>query len=158
MYPVEILYIKTINNFCNINSFFIFEILYEIKYILTKDFQIKAIYITSSLEKNDDQELELFTIPGNKIGKFKVFLKIRAPDYSSFRMEELTEVNVILLIFLYDNIELIRIGYYMNNEILFENEMDLKNSPKIKSILRKILTDKPRITYFPFFSENIDSK
>ena len=151
MYPIEILYIKIINNFCKIDSLFMFEILYEIKTILVNDFQIKAVYITSSVERNNDQQLELFTIPGNKIGKFKVFLKIQAPNYSNFPIEELQEVNVILLIFSYSNKELIRIGYYLNNEIYFENEIDHANSHRIKSIFRKILADKTRITYFPFY-------
>ena len=153
MYPIEIIYIKVLNNFCNINSLFIFEVLYEIKYTLETDFQINAIYITSPLEKKNDQELELFTLPSKKIGKFKVILKIQPPNYNNFKLEELMEVTVILLTVSYQKNELIRIGYYLNNEIVFEKEADQKNSFIKENILRKILSDKPRITYFPFFKK-----
>jgi hypothetical protein len=151
MYPIEILYIKVLNNFCNINSLFVFEVLYEIKYTLETDFHINVIYITSPLEKKNDQELELFTLPAKKMGKFKVILKIQPPNYNNFKLEELMEVTVILLTVSYQKTELIRIGYYLNNEIVFGNEADQTNSIKKENIIRKILSDKPRITYFPFF-------
>lgn len=153
MYPIEILYIKVLNNFCNINSLFIFEVLYEIKYNLETDFHINVIYITSPLEKKNDQELELFTLPAKKIGKFKVILKIQPPNYNNFKLEELMEVTVILLTVSYQKTELIRIGYYLNNEIVFRNDADETNSIKNENIIRKILSDKPRITYFPFFQK-----
>nr|UXY87773.1 ASF1-like histone chaperone [Cryptomonas curvata] len=150
MYPIEILHIKVLNNFCRIDSLFLFEVVYEIKYCLQNDIKINAIYITSSFETHNDQELDFFTLPGKKIGKFKIVLKIRPPMYDTFKVEELAEVTVILLAFLYDNRELIRIGYYLNNEIFFKDDAKKKNSLKINYILRKILSDKPRITYFPF--------
>jgi histone chaperone ASF1 len=149
MYPIEILHIKVLNNLCHIDSLFLFEIIYEIKYCLQNDVKINAIYITSSFETHNDQELDYFTLPGNKLGKFKVTLKIRAPKYDNFKLEELTEVTVILLTVLYENKELIRIGYFLNNEILYEKDSNQKNTLKVNYILRKILSDKPRITYFP---------
>jgi histone chaperone ASF1 len=155
MYPIEILYIKVLNNFCNIDSLFIFEVLYEIKHILETDFQINAIYITSPLEKKNDQELELFTLPAQKIGKFKVILKIQPPNYNNFKVEEIMEITVILLIISYQKNELIRIGYYLNNEFLYENKTEQKNLYHKKNIIRKILSDKPRITYFPFNQRKI---
>jgi histone chaperone ASF1 len=154
MYPIEILYIKVLNNFCKIDSLFIFEVLYEVKYVLQNDFEVKIVYITSPLEKDSDQELEIFIIPAKKKGKYKILLKIKPPDYKNIKLEEITEITVILLIVSYNNKELVRIGYYLNNEIVFKNETNPTNSLEIDYILRKILSDKPRITYFSF-NQNI---
>nr|UXY87282.1 ASF1-like histone chaperone [Cryptomonas sp.] len=152
MHPIEVLYVKVENNFCSIDSLFIFEVLYEVKMILKEDFEVSVIYITSPLEKNCDQELELFRLPAKKIGKFKVLLKVRPPNYENIEWEELTEVTIILLVISYQNKELIRIGYYLNNEFNHNDKINSKDSNRTHSVLRKILSDRPRITYFPFIS------
>lgn len=99
--------------------------------------------------------MESFYLPSNKKGKFKVFLNIKAPDFTPIPFEQIPGVTVILFVVSYDNQEFIRIGYYLNNEVNLNEEEINKFGEQIplKLIKREILTSKPRVTIFPFTLE-----
>ena len=104
------------------------------------------------MDQTADQELESFFLPSDKPGKFKVFLNIKAPDFSKIPLEKIIGVTVILFVVSYEGQEFIRIGYYLNNEpVLGEEEVEKydKEVP-LRLIKKNILTGKPRVTVFPF--------
>ena len=84
MKPFEILSVKVKNNFVNIKNNFIFEIFYEIKKVVKKSFELKIIFVNSTEDETEDQELEILEIPGNKLGKFKMVFKTRSPNFQNF--------------------------------------------------------------------------
>jgi len=113
--------------------------------------EIKFVYIVSPLKEETDQELESFYLPSNKVGKFKVSFNIKPPDYSTLSLQQIIGVTIILLVISYKNHEFMRVGYYLNNEILLkEDETEkIKNKLSLEYIKREILTTKPRVTIFP---------
>jgi len=150
MNPIEILSVKVQNNFVDIKKNFIFEIFYEVKKLVNKNYTLKIIYVISPEDEKKDQELEIFEIPAFKLGKFKMILKTRSPNYENFSIKEIIGITAIILTLAYEKKELLRIGYYINNdcpEDITENLNKNSKNEEIK-IIRKILTEEPRITYF----------
>ena len=79
----------------------------------------------------------------------KFVFEADAPNTSSIPSSEVLGVTVILLTCSYDGRELVRVGYYVNNEYtdpeLAENP---PSKPVIEKIRRNILAEKPRVTRF----------
>ncbi|AFP65448.1 ASF1 like histone chaperone (nucleomorph) [Chroomonas mesostigmatica CCMP1168] len=156
MKPLDILSIKVKNNFINVENFFVFEIFYEVKKILKKDFELKITYVISPNDKKQDQELGVFLISAKKLGKFKMPITVHPPSYFNFVLEKILGITIILLDFRYENKEFIRIGYYINNEVDLEKKdfFETNNNFDLKYIIRKILVNQPRITHFPFLFDD----
>jgi histone chaperone ASF1 len=155
---IEILSVKIKNNFSTIDNSFIFEIYYEVKKIFAQDFEIKIIYVISPLDEKKDQELDVFFIAAKKLGKFKMTLNIRPPDYNNINFEDIIGNTIILMKFCYKNKEFIRLGYFINNQVKEEGDKLIKEKifPPLNFILRIILWDQPRITYFAIvFEDNL---
>jgi histone chaperone ASF1 len=84
-----------------------------------------------------------------------MILKIKPPKYLEIPLEEIIGLTIILLKFWYKKKEFIRLGYFINNELNEEGAMELTKNKKTLSlnhIIRKILIDQPRITYYPIIS------
>ena len=115
--------------------------------------EIKIIYVISPIDEKKDQELDVFFISAKKIGKFKMILNIKPPDYSNISFEEIIGITIILLKFWYKKKEFIRLGYFINNKLREEGDLIIieKETLPLNCVLRIILSDQPRITYFPFF-------
>ena len=81
-------------------------------------------------------------------------LNIKPPEYSNIPLEEIIGVTIILLKFWYEKKEFIRLGYFINNETIEDENILIKENKfsPLKHVLRIILYDQPRITYFPRFS------
>jgi histone chaperone ASF1 len=107
--------------------------------------------VVSPNDTKKDQELGVFIISAKKLGKFKMVIKVQPPNYLDFLPENIIGITIILLNFRYKNIEFIRIGYYVNNELNSDEKFLLDHSIKLnlKLIIRKILINQPRITHYP---------
>nr|UXY86849.1 ASF1-like histone chaperone [Cryptomonas paramecium] len=148
VYPIQIICIKIHQDFLGANFLCVFEILYEVKYSMEKDFEVNIYHVTS---KDADQNLGSFVFPAHKKGKFRTLLKIQLPKSKDLiQWEEMVEVTAILVVISYENEILVKIGYYLSNQLVCNDEISLNQSLEIDSIFRKILSDNPRITYFPF--------
>ncbi|AEA38907.1 ASF1-like histone chaperone (nucleomorph) [Cryptomonas paramecium] len=147
IYPIQIICIKIHQDFLAVDFLCIFEILYEIKYPMENNFEVNVHHITS---KDSDQNLGSFVFPAHKKGKFRTLLKIHLPKSNDLiEWEEIVEVTAILFVISCKNKILIKIGYYLSNQLMYNNKINSNQSFEIDNIFRKILSDKPRITYFP---------
>jgi len=148
--PVRILSIKIKNESAKITDNFILEIFYEIKEVVEKNFDLKIIYVVSSNDENIDQELEYFQIPSGKLGKFKMILNVRPPNYNKICVEDIIGMGAIVIAVFYQEKQLISIGYYVHNQYcnLDSTEAGEEHKSTKYSILRNILVKEPRVTYF----------
>jgi histone chaperone ASF1 len=144
----EILSVKVKKNLARINESFEFEIFFEIKKTLKKNLNLKVLYIISPKKEENNQELENFQISTKKIGKFKLVLIIRPPNFKGIPKEHIIGINVILFTIFLEKKALTNVGYYVNNEETGTNDNFGNNYFKEENIVRNILENEPRITHF----------
>jgi len=153
-YPsIEILGINVIKNPLKLNEMFYFQILFELREILSENLDVRFVYVQSPTTKDGDDELDVYAIPANRIGKFKVNFLVASPTFYLESLIDVFGITLLLIQFTYLTREFMRIGYYVNNEICGPVERDSKSNLflKINYIERNILKDQPRITKFSIF-------
>ena len=113
-----------------------------------------------------DQVLDEILVGPVPVGINKFVLQADAPLPQQLPPDEILGVTVVLVTCSYKEREFVRVGYYVNNELLRddnENEMKEDNdhpeasppSPPVypqldmSKVQRQILADKPRVTRFP---------
>lgn len=94
-----------------------------------------------------------------QVSKFNIYpllllfysnIQANPPDYSKIPKNDLLGVSVIILKCFYKNKQFVNIGYYVNNEITGEENINKKikfNDNNIDLIERTII-DTPRLTYY----------
>jgi hypothetical protein len=144
----EILSVKVKKNLVKINENFEFEIFFEIKKILEKNLNLKVVYIISPKKEENNQELENFQISTKKIGKFRLVLKIRPPNFKGITKENIIGINVILFTIFFEKKAVTNVGYYVSNEEIGSSDNIDNNYFQEENIVRNILENEPRITHF----------
>jgi len=144
----EILSVKVKKNLVKINENFEFEIFFEIKKILEKNLNLKVVYIISPKKEENNQELETFQISTKKIGKFRLVLKIRPPNFKGITKENIIGINVILFTIFLKKKAVTNVGYYVSNEEIGNSDNIDNNYFQEENIVRNILENEPRITHF----------
>jgi len=144
----EILSVKVKKNLVKINENFEFEIFFEIKKILEKNLNLKVVYIISPKKEENNQELENFQISTKKIGKFRLVLKIRPPNFKGITKENIIGINVILFTIFFEKKAVTNVGYYVSNEEIGNSDNIENNYFQEENIVRNILENEPRITHF----------
>jgi hypothetical protein len=144
----EILSVKVKKNLVKINENFEFEIFFEIKKILEKNLNLKVVYIISPKKEENNQELENFQISTKKIGKFRLVLKIRPPNFKGITKENIIGINVILFTIFLEKKAVTNVGYYVSNEEIGNSDNIENNYFQEENIVRNILENEPRITHF----------
>ena len=76
---IEILGVKIKGNLLKMKEKLGFQILFELKKTLTKNLNVRFVYIQSPSNEKKDEELDTYEIPCNKIGKFKVNFSVTPP-------------------------------------------------------------------------------
>ena len=88
------------------------------------------------------------------VGVNKFVLQADAPNPAALPPDDILGVTVVLVTCSYREREFIRVGYYVNNELLGHEE-DADHPPPsypqldMTQVQRQILADKPRVTKFP---------
>jgi len=86
------------------------------------------------------------------VGSYKFVFQADPPDISRIPQSDILGVTVLLLTCSYDDVEFIRVGYYVNNDYHDQFEELRENPPatvQIDKVVRNILEEKPRVTRFP---------
>eukprot|EP00916_Digyalum_oweni_P000455 GHVL01000802.1.p1 GENE.GHVL01000802.1~~GHVL01000802.1.p1 ORF type:complete len:252 (+),score=102.58 GHVL01000802.1:50-805(+) len=128
---------------------FTFQITFECTEELKEDIQWKLTYVGCPEKKEYDQELEDVMLGPLQVGVMKFSLTTPPPDYTKVPQNDLVGVTCILITGIYRDKEFIRIGYYVNIE--YNNqEMQLTppEIPDYTKLIRRIVTDSPRVTKF----------
>jgi histone chaperone ASF1 len=127
-----------------------FQILFELKKELKERLEVKFVYIESPENEKKDQDLEIYEIPSNRIGKFKVDFCVKPPTIDPKKCFNSFGMTLILIQFKIRNLEIIRIGYYMNTEFHGPVEKDSNSNLFLKTCFteRNVLENEPRLTKF----------
>ena len=84
------------------------------------------------------------------VGSYKFVFQADPPDVTKIPQSDILGVTVLLLTCSYNDVEFIRVGYYVNNEYADE---ELRENPpetvRLDRVVRNILAEKPRVTRFP---------
>lgn len=147
---IEILGVRITKSPIEIDEYFKVHILFEIKKQLKERIKINFIYVQSPDDNNKDQELEVYEIPGDRLGKFKVNFSVNPPSFHFSENLDSFGITLFLIQFGYKKHEFTRVGYYVNNELNGPVERDSERNlfVKTKFIQRNILIDEPRVTKF----------
>ncbi|KAH7288070.1 hypothetical protein KP509_31G010700 [Ceratopteris richardii] len=129
---------------------FQFEISYECHQSLVEDLEWKLIYVGSAEDEKYDQTLESVLVGPVTVGNYRFVFQADPPEAAKIPEEDILGVTVLLLTCSYKGEELVRVGYYVNND--YEDEK-LREEPlaqvHVDKVQRNILADKPRVTKFP---------
>eukprot|EP00740_Mantoniella_antarctica_P015314 CAMPEP_0181369784 /NCGR_PEP_ID=MMETSP1106-20121128/13005_1 /TAXON_ID=81844 /ORGANISM="Mantoniella antarctica, Strain SL-175" /LENGTH=186 /DNA_ID=CAMNT_0023486389 /DNA_START=230 /DNA_END=786 /DNA_ORIENTATION=+ len=127
-----------------------FEIQYECLQSLENDLEWKLTYVGSAESDKHDQVLDTVLVGPVVKGSYKFVFQAEPPDVTLIPQSDILGVTVLLLTCAYNDVEFIRVGYYVNNEY---SDEDLKENPpetvRLDRVLRNILVEKPRVTRFP---------
>jgi len=100
-----------------------------------------------------DQVLDEILVGPVPVGMNKFVLQADAPEIDKLPESDILGVTVILVTCSYKDREILRVGYYVNNE--YTGEYDPEVGPPVgkaldvRLIQRQILSEKPRVTKFP---------
>jgi len=135
-----------------------FEITFECLQSLQDDLEWKVVYVGSAENSTHDQTLDEILVGPVPVGINKFILQADAPDPATIPSSDILGVTVILVTCSYREEEFVRVGYYVNNEYMVEEEVmgDESEGPvpppmplDMGKVVRTILADKPRVTRFP---------
>lgn len=162
-----------LDNPCPLTRPFSFEITFEcLAPYLSQDLEWNVIYVGSAESCEHDQILECVAVGPVPQGMHKFVLESSAPNVELLSMnDELLGVTVVLITCTYRQQEFVRIGYYVNNELIpnsnnhhedtqqqDDDDESLSSSSLLDppphafvshDVVRTILADKPRVTRFP---------
>lgn len=110
------------------------------------------IYVGSAHDTSQDQVLDEILVGPVPVGVNKFVLQADAPNPEQLPSDDILGVTVVLVTCSYREREFIRVGYYVNNELLgHDPEQPPPTFPNLDmaAVQRQILADKPRVTKFP---------
>ncbi len=124
------------------------------------DLEWKVLYVGSAYDSHKDQVLDEILVGPVPVGLNKFVLQADPPSVDKLPKDEILGVTVVLVTCSYREREFVRVGYYVNNEYIPEEqplqEGDLEELQKsfdpakhLHRVQRQILADKPRVTKFP---------
>jgi histone chaperone ASF1 len=117
--------------------------------IYISDLEWKVVYVGSAHDARQDQVLDEVLVGPVPIGVNKFVLQADPPVVSKLPPDEILGVTVVLVICSYKEREFVRVGYYVNNELLgHDPEQPIPTPLDMKQVQRQILADKPRVTKF----------
>ena len=106
----------------------------------------------SAHDSGKDQVLDEILVGPVPVGMNKFVLQADAPLPQHLPPDDILGVTVVLVTCSYKEREFVRVGYYVNNELLgHDPETPAPVYPQLdlKQVQRAILADKPRVTKFP---------
>ena len=106
----------------------------------------------SAHDTAQDQVLDEILVGPVPVGVNKFVLQADAPNPAALPPEDILGVTVVLVTCSYREREFVRVGYYVNNELLgLDPEQPPPAFPQLdmQQVQRQILADKPRVTKFP---------
>lgn len=95
-----------------------FEITYDVREPLAEDLEWKVIYVGSAEDPAHDQELDAVLLPADTPGRFAFVLAVDAPDVAAIPPADVVGVTIVLVTASYHGTEFVRVGYYVNNELV----------------------------------------
>ncbi|GAB0491225.1 hypothetical protein MMPV_002477 [Pyropia vietnamensis] len=95
-----------------------FEITYDVREPLAEDLEWKVIYVGSAEDPAHDQELDAVLLPADTPGRFAFVLAVDAPDVTAIPPADVVGVTIVLVTASYHGTEFVRVGYYVNNELV----------------------------------------
>ena len=116
------------------------------------DLEWKLTYVGSAESDAHDQVLDTVLVGPVAVGSYKFVFQADPPDISRIPQSDILGVTVLLLTCSYNDVEFIRVGYYVNNDYHDQFEELRENPPatvQIDKVVRNILEEKPRVTRFP---------
>ena len=117
------------------------------------DLEWKVIYVGSAHDTSQDQVLDEILVGPVPVGVNKFVLQADAPNPAALPPDDIVGVTVVLVTCSYREREFVRVGYYVNNELLGHDdpEQPVPSWPQLdmSKVQRQILADKPRVTKFP---------
>ena len=116
------------------------------------DLEWKLTYVGSAESDAHDQVLDTVLVGPVAVGSYKFVFQADPPDVSRIPQSDILGVTVLLLTCSYNDVEFIRVGYYVNNDYHDQFEELRENPPatvQIDKVVRNILEEKPRVTRFP---------
>ena len=116
------------------------------------DLEWKVLYVGSAHDSGKDQVLDEILVGPVPVGMNKFVLQADAPLPQHLPPDDILGVTVVLVTCSYKEREFVRVGYYVNNELLgHDPETPAPVYPQLdlKQVQRAILADKPRVTKFP---------
>lgn len=147
---IEILGVKITENSIGVKDTLKFQILFELKENLKEKLGVKFVYIHSPTNEKKDEELDIYEIPGNRIGKFKVTFLVKPPKIFLKGLPSIFGITLLLIQFKYKTFEFTRVGFYVNNELKGPIEKDSNSTIFFKTQYteRSVLINEPRVTKF----------
>lgn len=141
---------QVLDNPSSFDQEFSFEITFECLVPLEQDLEWKIVYVGSAESSDYDQILEQVHVGPVFEGVHKFVLTSPAPSVEKLpcQHESILGVTVVLVTCTYREQEFVRIGYYVNNEIM-NMEQENMQELQLHQVVRTILADKPRVTRFP---------
>ncbi|KAL0480455.1 histone chaperone ASF1A [Acrasis kona] len=150
MSSVMIKDVKVFSNPAPFNSPIEIEVTFECVEELKEDLEWKLVYVGSSEDDAQDQELDSIMVGPINVGTNQFTFSANPPNHESIPRDQLLDNSVIFLEGSYLNEKFVQVGYFINNEytdpLLKENP---PNPHEVDKIQRNILADQPRITTFP---------
>ena len=120
--------------------------------LVRSDLEWKVIYVGSAHDTSQDQVLDEILVGPVPVGVNKFVLQADAPNPSALPPDDILGVTVVLVTCSYREREFVRVGYYVNNELLgHDPEQPVPSFAQLdmQQVQRQILADKPRVTKFP---------
>mmetsp|Transcript_4263 Transcript_4263/g.11627 ORF Transcript_4263/g.11627 Transcript_4263/m.11627 type:complete len:235 (+) Transcript_4263:338-1042(+) len=147
---VNVVNMVVLDNPCNFQNPFQFEITFECLQELQDDLEWKVLYVGSAHDATKDQVLDEILVGPVPVGINKFCLQADAPTVDD--LPEVLGVTVVLVTCCYKEREFCRVGYYVNNELVghdVERDGPPPSPLPLDRVQRQILADKPRVTKFP---------
>ncbi|ODM97936.1 Histone chaperone asf1 [Orchesella cincta] len=149
MAKVHVSNVVVLNNPCEFNTPFQFEITFECIEELKEDLEWKIIYVGSAESEAYDQVLDTVFVGPVPEGRHMFVFQADPPDVSKIPVADAVGVTVVLLTCSYRGKEFVRVGYYVNNEY---SDPEMRENPptvpQYEKLTRNILATQPRVTRF----------
>jgi len=149
MAKVHVSNVVVLNNPCEFNTPFQFEITFECFEELKEDLEWKIIYVGSAESEAYDQVLDTVVVGPVPEGRHMFVFQADPPDTSKIPVADAVGVTVVLLTCSYRGKEFVRVGYYVNNEY---SDPEMRETPptvpQYEKLTRNILATQPRVTRF----------
>uniref|UniRef100_A0AC35EYU0 Uncharacterized protein n=1 Tax=Panagrolaimus sp. PS1159 TaxID=55785 RepID=A0AC35EYU0_9BILA len=148
--PLVISQIDFINNPANWKDSYKVQIEFEAHEELPKDAEWQLIYVGSPKDESYDQMLESVVVGPIKKGRHKFEFEADAPDDSKIPPENIQDITLLLLKCLYDGKMFSKIGWFVTNEYVDDEELQMNKpaKPILEKLKRQIQTDDVRVTNY----------
>mmetsp|Transcript_161 Transcript_161/g.592 ORF Transcript_161/g.592 Transcript_161/m.592 type:complete len:182 (+) Transcript_161:54-599(+) len=126
---VQVTNVVPLDNPSNFTNPFTFEITFESTKDLEEDLEWKLVYVGSAEDSSHDQVLVEVLVGPVASGVSKFVLHGNAPNPELVPARDLVGVTVVVLTCAYRSKEFVRVGYYVNNEMLMNGAVAATTSP-----------------------------